>query len=133
MDYTSLKSIIGGFNKILQLSNTIKTPQVPTMIILLGAPRRSGLSPTKIASRIISRKSEAGLPIGVLPSGDISPDELMERIRIEEIIKALQEDALISVAVPMGIPLQANGISAVGPVSVVGTTIKPVKGFGIIQ
>jgi hypothetical protein len=133
INYTSLNSVIGGFNKILQLADNIKLPCAPTALILVGAPRRPGLSPTKIASKIISRKSEAGLPIGNLPSGDVSPDEIMERIRIEEIVNALQQDAKINVAVPLGIPVQANGVGPTGPVSVVGTTIKPVKGYGIMQ
>jgi len=133
VDFNSLDSIIGGFGKILQLSNTIKTPGVQPLIILIGVPQRPGLSAIKIASKIISRKSEAGLPIGVLPSGNVSPDEIMERIRIEEIINALQLDAKITIGIPMGIPLQANGIGPTGPVSVVGSTIKSVKGYGIIQ
>jgi len=133
IEFSSLESIIGGFKKILQLADNIKLPCASTTLILIGAPRRPGLSPTKIASKIISRKTEAGLPIGNLPSGAVSPDELMERIRIEEIVNALQQDAKITVAVPMGIPIQANGIGPTGPVSVIGTTIKPSKGFGIMQ
>jgi hypothetical protein len=71
--------------------------------------------------------------LGVLPSGGVSPDEIMERIRIEEIIGALQEDAIISVAIPPGIALSAAGISPAGPVSVFGSTITYIKGFGVIQ
>ena len=133
INYNSLESIIGGFTRVLQLTDTIKTPPISSYLILLGVPRRTGLSAIKIASKIISRKSEAGLPIGILPSGDVSPDEIMERIRIEEIIKALQEDAIITVGIPMGIPVTASGISAAGPVSVVGSTINVARGFGIIQ
>ena len=133
INYTNIESIIGGFNKILKLQ-TIGTPTtVPTILILAGSQKRSGLSPTKIASRIISRKSEAGLPVGALPSGGVSPDEIMERIRVEEIIKALQEEALISVAIPPGITLTAAGASPSGPVTVVGNTITLTKGYGIIQ
>lgn len=133
VDFKNISSIIGGFDKILQLGNLGGPPSIPTVLILVGVPRRPGLSPTKIASRIIARKSEAGLPVGVLPSGEISPDEIMERIRIEEIIRGLQQDGLISVAIPMGIPIQASGIGPSGPVTVIGTTIKPTKGYGIIQ
>ncbi|GAH07441.1 unnamed protein product, partial [marine sediment metagenome] len=86
-----------------------------------------------LASRIIARKSEAGIPVGALPSGGIAPDELMERIRIEEIIKALQEDVVISVAIPPGITLTASGVSPAGPVTVFGSTITITKGFGQIQ
>lgn len=133
IDFNSIDAIIGGFDKILNLSSTGGPPPIPTPLILLGVPKRTGLSPTKIASKIIARKSEAGLPVGILPSGAINPDEIMERIRIEEIIKALQEDALISVGIPPGITLTAAGISPTGPVSVFGSTITFTKGYGIIQ
>lgn len=133
IDFSNIDAIIGGFDKILSLSSTGSPTPVPTPLILIGVATRTGLSPTKIASRIIARKSEAGLPVGVLPSGAVSPDEIMERIRIEEIIKALQEDAVITVAIPPGITLTAAGISPTGPVTVAGSTILYAKGYGVIQ
>jgi len=133
INFNSIESIIGGFDKILKLTSIGGPPPVPTPLILVGVPQRPGLSPTKIASRIIARKSEAGLPVGALPSGGASPDEIMERIRIEEIVKAFQQDALISVAIPPGITLSAAGISPTGPVTVFGATIMFSKGYGIIQ
>lgn len=132
IDFTSIDSVIGGFNKILNLS-VGSPPPIPVPLILVGVPQRSGLSAIKIATRIIARKSEAGLPVGVLPTGNSNPDEIMERIRIEEIIKALQEEAVISVAVPPGITLSAAGISPSGPVTVFGSTITFIKGYGVIQ
>lgn len=133
MDYNNIDSIIDGFNKVLKLGSIGSPPPIPVPLILSGVQRRSGLSPIKIASRIISRKSEAGLPIGALPSGGVSPDEIMERIRIEEIIKALQEDGLITVGIPPGMTIQAAGIGPSGPVTVVGSSVLPFKGFGVIQ
>lgn len=133
MEYDNIDSIIGGFNKILSIPTTNVPTQIPTILIFSGVPLRSGLSAIKIASRIINRKSEAGLNVGVLPSGTVSPDEIMERIRIEEIIKALQQESIISVAIPPGITINASGISPTGPVTVVGASVTYVKGFGIIQ
>lgn len=133
IDFTNIDSIIEGFDKILSLSSVGSPPPVPVPLILVGVPQRTGLSPTKIASRIIARKSEAGLPVGVLPSGSISPDEIMERIRIEEIVNALQQEAIITVAIPPGISLTAAGISPTGPVSVYGSTIIYSKGYAVIQ
>jgi hypothetical protein len=132
-NFNNIDSIINGFNKVLKLTSVGSPPPIPTPLILTGVPKRTGLSPTKIASRIIARKGEAGLPVGVLPSGEVSPDEIMERIRVEEIIKAFQEDAIISVAVPPGITLSAAGISPSGPVTVFGSTITFTKGYGVIQ
>jgi hypothetical protein len=133
IDFTDIDAIIGGFNKVLSLSSVGSPPPIPVPIILVGVPMRTGLSPIKIASRIIARKSEAGLSVGVLPSGSVSPDELMERIRIEEIVKALQQEAIITVAIPPGITVTAAGISPTGPVSVFGSTIIFSKGYGVIQ
>lgn len=133
VDFGSVESIISGFQAVLSIRTPIGASRVPTPLILFGAPQRSGLSPTKIASRIISRKSEAGLPVGALPSGGVSPDEIMERIRVEEIIKALQQEANITVAIPAGTTLTAAGTSPAGPVTVFGSTITLTTGFGIIQ
>jgi hypothetical protein len=90
----SIESLMNYISKVLNI-NVSAAPTVPTPLILAGVANRSGLSPIKIASRIIARKSEAGLSVGVLSTGEIAPDEIMERIRVEEIIKALQEEAII--------------------------------------
>ena len=133
INYTDIESIINGFNRILYIQTVGAPTTVPTPLILIGSQKRSGLSPTKIASRIITRKSEAGVPVGALPSGGVAPDEIMERIRAEEYIKAFQQEAIISVAIPPGITLTAAGASPSGPVTVFGNTITLTKAYGIIQ
>lgn len=133
VDFSSFTSILGGIKKIMKIQNSSSSASIPAPLILVGSPQRVGLSPTKIASRIIQRKTEAGLPVGNLPSGAVNPDELMERIRIEEIVKALQEDAKITVAIPPGTALTAAGASPSGPVTVVGTTITITTGYAVIQ
>lgn len=132
VNLSSIESILSAFEKVLKVQSGSATT-IPTPLIITGVPRRSGLSPSKIASRIIARKAEAGIPVGVLPSGGISPDEVMERIRIEEIIKAIHEDGIVSIGIPPGTPISASGISPAGPVAVVGSTVSITKGYGIIQ
>jgi hypothetical protein len=133
INFNDPTSILSGIKKILKIQNNNKSVAVPTPLILIGAPKRSGLSATKIASRIIQRKTEAGLPVGTLPSGAANPDEIMERIRIEEIIRAIQEDAKLTIAIPPGTTLTAAGASPAGPVTVVGSTITLTTGYGVIQ
>jgi hypothetical protein len=133
MDYNKVEDLISGFDKILKLDSVGSVLPIPSPVIFIGVPKKQGLSPTKIASRIISRKSEAGLPIGNLPSGNTSPDEIMWRIAVEEIVKALQEDAVISVSIPPGLTLTASGISPAGPVTVFGATITFGSGYATIQ
>lgn len=133
IDYSDINSILAGINAILNLQNFGGPPPVPSPLIELGVPTRTGLSPTKIASNIIARKSEAGLPVGVLPSGGAAPDEIMERIRIEEIVKSLLGDAVITIVLPPGVTVTAAGASPSGPVTVFGSTITIAQGYAIIQ
>ena len=132
--FVDIESVIGGFNKILGLKSIGTPPPIPTVLILTGVPKRTGLSAIKLASSIIARKSEAGLPVGLLESGRVSPDEIMERIRAEEYIKMLQQDGIISVGIPAGITITGSGISATGgPVTIFGMSTMISKGYGVIQ
>jgi len=133
VDYSNISSIISGFQKILKLQTAGAPTVLPAPILFVGVRRKSGLSPTKIASRIISRKSEAGVPIGALPSGGVSPDEIMERIRIEEIVRGFHEDAIVIVGIPPGTTVSAAGASPAGPVTVFGSTITFTTAYGQIQ
>jgi len=133
MDYNNIDTLISGFDKVLKLDSVGTPTPIPSPLIYVGVPRRQGLSPTKIASKIIARKNEAGLPVGALPSGEVNPEEIMWRIAVEEIIKAFQEEAVLRVALPPGITLTASGISPAGPVTVFGSTITFGSGYGTIQ
>lgn len=133
INFGSFSSILNGINKILKIQNAGGNTVVPTPLILVGAQRRPGLSALKISSAIIQRKSEAGLPIGALPSGAENPDEIMWRIAVEEIVKAIQEDAKLTIAIPPGTTLTATGASPSGPVTVFGSTITLTTGYGVIQ
>lgn len=133
VDYNSLDSMIVGFNSIMNLNYIGKVPNVPSALILTGVPARKGLSAIKIANNIIRRKGEAYLKIGILDSGANPIDEQMERIRIEEIVKALQEDAVNTVIIPAGITITGSGSSPAGPVVISGLTTKIARGYGIIQ
>lgn len=123
------------FKIISKSINASRTPaiDIPPIFLLPGAKMRPGLSPILISSRIISRQSEVGAPVGSLPSGGDNISELMERIRVEEIINALITEARIDVAINPGISLTATGGNAGGPIQVVGATTEIGSGNGIIR
>jgi hypothetical protein len=121
INFKNHKSILKG------LLNLFKVPmstsqRMPTPLIL-ATKAKPGMSPSQIASRIIQRQSEAGLSVGNLPSGQTSPAEIMERIRIEEMVKALTSEARIDVAIQPGTAIQGTGGNAGGPIQVIGTII----------
>lgn len=105
---------------------------MPTPLIL-ASTARPGLSPSKVASRIIQRQADAGIPVGPLPSGVTSPSEIMERIRIEEIIKAITTEAVVDVAIRPGTVIQGTGGNAGGPVQVAGTVLGIAAGNAIMR
>jgi hypothetical protein len=119
-DFKNPSSILSALLALFKLPTGI--PQNPYMAkqLILASGARPGLSPSKIAAKIIQRQSDAGIPVGALPSGSISPGEIMERVRIEEIIGAIATDMIIDVAINPGTQLTGTGGNAGGPIQVLG-------------
>lgn len=130
-DFKNPKSILNSILNLFKLP-TARSRSMPTPLIL-ASNARPGLSPTEIAARIIQRQAEAGIPVGPLPSGEISPDEIMERIRVEEIITAITTKAIIDVAIKPGTVIQGTGGNAGGPVQVAGTVLGIAAGNAVMR
>jgi len=130
-DFKNPKSILNSLLKLFKLPPS-RSQGMPTPLIL-ASTARPGLSPTKIAARIIQRQAEAGIPVGPLPSGETSPDEIMERIRVEEIINAITTEAVVDVAIKPGTVIQGTGGNAGGPVQVAGTVLGIAAGNAVMR
>jgi len=130
-DFKNPKSILASLLNLFKLPPT-KSQGMPSPLIL-ASTARPGLSPSKIAARIIQRQAEAGIPVGPLPSGEISPDEIMERIRVEEMINVITTEMVTDVAIQPGTVIQGTGGNAGGPVQVAGTIIGIAKGNAVVR
>lgn len=129
-DFKSPNSILKSLLNLFKLT----PPNVGTTIpaeLLLGA-KCGSFNASEIAAKIIKRQAEAGIPVGPLPSGEISPDEIMERIRVEEIVEAITTKLVMQVAIQPGTTLQGTGGNAGGPVQVAGTVIGIAKGKAMV-
>lgn len=131
IDFSKAKDVIGALLKLFKIPST-PAPSV-SKVQALSSTLRPGLSSTKIAANIIKRQSEAGAPVGVRDDGTENMSEKMERIRVEEIVKALVTDARITVTINPGQTINGNGGNAGGPVTVIGQTLTLGKGTGLIQ
>lgn len=120
-DFKNPNSILASLLNLFKIP-TSRSSSMPTPLILASSAR-PGLSPSKVAARIIQRQSEAGIPVGPLPSGEVSPDEIMERIRVEEIVNAITSEMVIDVAIKPGTVIQGTGGNAGGPVQVAGSVV----------
>ena len=123
------------FDFINSMLNKARGPlqAIPSIILVCSAINRPGLSAMLIASNIIRRQSEAGAPSGLAKDGGANIAEAMERIRVEEIIKAIKMDAKIQVGIPIGgIQFTGTGANMGGPVVVTGFNINSPYGIGLI-
>jgi len=93
----SLRNLSGIINIILSVFKIPEKPAspLPPPLIMLGAKLRPGLSAKSIASRIIARQSEAGRVTGDVFSNSPNTEEIMELIRAEEMVNALQTEAVV--------------------------------------
>lgn len=128
----NIESITNKINKVIE---SVRAPlaTIPALLLVCSAIKRPGLSAMLIASNIIRRQAEAGAPFGPADDGSSNISEAMERIRVEEIIKALKFDARVQTAIPIGgIQFMGTGVNGGGPIVITGTNIMPAKGDGII-
>jgi hypothetical protein len=101
---------------------------------MIGAKLRPGVSASAIASRIISRQSEAGRQVGDVFADGPNNEEAMELIRIEEIINAVLTESVVNVVIPPGIAVSTIGVGNLGaPVISQGVTTSMAIGDGIIR
>jgi hypothetical protein len=134
-DNNGIDSIDGVLNTILTAFSVPEEPitPLPPPLILTGSKLRTGLSISSIASKIISRQSEAGLPVGdVFADGPNTQEQLMV-IMVEEIVKAILNESVVNVVIPPGIGVTVSGVNAGGPMVSLGYTTTLAIGDGIIR
>jgi hypothetical protein len=122
-------SVITALIKLASL-DSIPTPPVPPPTALLGE-QRPGMSARRCAANIIARQSEAGAPLGVRSNGEISVQERMETIRVQEITREITEKMRTNIAIPPGMALMASGANGGGPLVAYGATSTPGFGWGV--
>jgi len=98
---SSISSVLSILSTVFKLQSTPVT-SIPPPLLMVGAKLRPGLSARNIASRIISRQSEAGAPYGDIFSEDGNISEAMETIRIQEIINAILTESKVEITLPPG-------------------------------
>ena len=131
-----LSSVNGILNMILAAFKTPEKPiePLPPPLIVVGATLRPGVSSKEIASRIISRQSEAGLPVGDVFSDGPNTTEAMLAIQVEEIINSLLTESVVNVAIPPGTRIIGIGTGNLGaPVVIQGFTTSLAVGNGIMR
>jgi len=119
-------------NSMLLLIDLIRVSSPKLSIVeLLAAKARPGLSAEILSSNIIARFDEVGIPTGPLEENTPNVMESLIKVMCEEIVDALQNDMRIDIVVDQGITLQANGGNSGGPVVAIGSTLQNGTGVGV--
>lgn len=129
----NIQTICDGITKAIE---AVRVPftYIPATILVCSAVKRPGLSAMIIASKIIKRQSEAGAPSGAAADGSANVAEAMERIRVEEMVRALKMDSRIQIGIPIGgIMVSVTGANAGGSFVATGPNTNNVHGDGVIS
>lgn len=134
-NFKNPNSILNSILCLFKLPPKIGINSMPKAVTLGSISRCAGggLNASKVASRIIKRQAEAGIPVGPLPSGEISPDEIMERIRVEEIVSAITTEMVLDVAIQPGSNVNSVVTSPAGPLPATGVVTTIAKGQAIVN
>jgi hypothetical protein len=128
-----INDIINKLNKVLDINACGGAkPKLPPLTIL-ASQNRAGMSALKTANAVLDKKRELGLPTGNYEDGTANYDDIIIYEIVKQIQKSIREDANIQVVIPAGIPVQASGANAGGPVVVVGATTFTSSGGGIVS
>lgn len=131
-----LSSINGVLDTILAGFAVPEEPvtALPPPLIMVGGKLRPGVSPLSIVSNIISRQSEAGLPVGDVFADAGNSNEAMIKIIVQEVIDALLNECVVNVVIDPGVSVVTTGVGNLGaPVVSMGYTTTWGTGNGILR
>ena len=128
-------SIASICDKLNNLIDQARAPlaTIPSILLICSAIKRPGLSSMLIASRIIRRAAEKGIPTGAAADGSANLGTIMEAIRVEEMVNAIKLESRVQTGIPIGgISVMATGSNAGGALVATGFNVNMPHGDGIV-
>ena len=108
-------------------------PEIPGMLMAIGCRQKPGLSSKISLGNIVRRLDQHEIPTDPLPDGTENKTVQVALAIVDEIYRAIREDANIQVAhEPGAITIMASGANSGGPVVSQGININFSKGQGTI-
>ena len=123
-------------NQIKNLFNVSRqpAPEIPGMLMAVGCMQKPGLSSKASVGNIVRVLDKHEIPTDPLPDGTENKTVQLVLAIVDEVYRALREDANIQVAhSPGAITILASGANLGGPVVSQGININFSKGQAIIQ
>jgi hypothetical protein len=115
---------------LFEARNVLPRLSIPKILL---AKLRPGLDSGILATSIISRFNEIGIPNGALENGNPNVMEAFVKVLSEEFVDAIQSDMRVDTAVDIGMVVASAGANASGPVASTGANPAPHTATGIAQ
>lgn len=107
---------------------------IPALPLYAESTMRPGLSADVLASKIISRLPDIGIPTGPNPDGSKNVINDLIKVMCEEIVEAIKNDSLVLMTIPSGaIKITSTGGNVGGPVQSTGQNWNFSEIKGIVQ
>lgn len=128
----SIDSICNQLNNLIDKARA-PLATIPSILLICSAIKRPGLSSMLIASKIIRRAAEKGIPTGAAADGSANLSTIMEAIRVEEMVNAIKMDSRVQTGIPIGgISVMVTGSNAGGALVAKGFNVNMPHGDGIV-
>ena len=128
----SIEQICNAINNAIdQARKPLAT--IPSILLICSAIKRPGLSAMLIASKIIRRAAEKGIPTGTAADGSANLWLSLEAIRAEEYVSAIKLDSRVQASLPIGgMQVMASGSNSGGPLVATGFNVNMPHVDGIV-
>lgn len=129
----NISSITRPINAVFE-SIRSAAPIIPPMLMAIGGFKRPGLSTVISVGNIVKALQKHGIPTGHFKDGDENKTVAVIFAIVEEIYRALHEDANIQIAVqPGALTVITTGSNSGGPMISQGINTNFANGTAIIQ
>ena len=127
------KQICTSISNVINKYTRMAFSTIPALIMVCSLIKRPGLSVTMSTANIIKAQACFGAPTGDLPDGTPNMMNALVKEVVNEVYRALREDAQIQIGGgPGSIMSVTTGGNAAGPVTCVGTNMNYFNLRGLI-
>lgn len=129
----SISDIANAIKSLFSITRS-PAPQIPGMLMGVGATQKPGLSSIISCGNIVKALNKHGIPTGAMPDGSENKTVALVIAIVEEVYRAIKEDANVQIVHnPGSVSILATGANSGGPVLSQGININFSKGQAVVQ
>ena len=130
----NVKQICQTIKNVAEKATRVALPSIPAIVMLCSLGKRPGLSTIVSVINIVQAFKKKGIPTEANEDGSPNLNVQMAYIIVDEIFRALREDANVQGAgAPGNINIEATGTNSGGPLVALGSNTNPFTTVSLIR